>query len=59
MVQANRNKKEIVCIETNESFNCAGEAAEKMHLSRSSIYHNLQCRSKCVKGYTFQFKGGK
>lgn len=57
--QANRNKKVIVCNETKKEYSCAGEAAEKMKLSRSSIYHNLHGRNKGVKGYTFSFKEDK
>ena len=57
--QANRYKKIIICLETGIEYSCAGEAAEKMGLSRSSIYHNLHGRNKSVKKYTFKFKEEK
>ena len=50
-----KRARKIVCITTNEQFDCIADAARKYQLCPSSITDNCKHRIKKVKGYIFEY----
>lgn len=49
------NKKSIICLDTNQTFDSSYSAAEAMGLKASSIRSVLQGKAKAIKGYRFVY----
>lgn len=51
----NANKKEVVCIETNEVFDSIAEASKKMKIGKVCISTVCRGKQKTAGGYTFKY----
>lgn len=50
-----KKRPKLLCIETNEVFECQLDAAKQYRLRQGHISENLQGKRASVKGYTFKY----